>query len=434
MGIIESVQQGSIAEKIGIEAGDDLLSVNGHLLRDQLDYQFYQNTSELLLEVNTKHGLKNLQVKKEEFDELGISFADATFDKMHVCSNKCSFCFIRQLPKGLRQTLYLTDDDYRYSFLFGNYITLTNMSREEKSRIAEQHLSPLCMSIHATDDEVRRKMLGNEQAAAVLDELDYFLEAGICVEAQVVLVPEINDGAILEKTICDLAERYPGVESLAIVPIGLTKFREKLPKLERFSKESARDVIAMVEKWQEKYLVEFGTRFVFLGDEFYLLAELELPEDEAYENYVQYENGIGMVRTFLEEVKSFPANLSIKKAVQQYKNIYFLTGQAFAPVLKLALAYAQKTLPIQVIPVANEFFGNTITVAGLLTGQDLLASMQQQAAAEQSLFVITELTLNRDQLFLDEMSKAELTAACPGELKYLANDGYELLALLYEKI
>ncbi|MEI7884671.1 MAG: DUF512 domain-containing protein [Clostridia bacterium] len=434
MGIIEEVQAGSLAEALGIKAGDDLLSINGHGLRDQLDYQFYQNAAELSLQVRRENELKTLQVQKEEFDELGISFADATFDKMHVCSNKCSFCFIRQLPKGLRKTLYLTDDDYRYSFLFGNYITLTNMSQAEKQRIVEQHLSPLCMSIHATDDQVRRAMLGNEQAKAVLEELDFFLQKGICVEAQVVLLPGINDGATLEKTIRDLGERYPAVESLAIVPVGLTKFREKLPKLQRFTKEAARNVIAMVEGWQEKYLKEFGTRFVFLGDEFYLLAELELPEDEAYENYLQYENGIGMVRTFLEEVKSFPPKRIVKTELQQYTNIYFLTGQAFAPVLQLTLAEAQKELPIQVIPVVNYFFGTTITVAGLLTGQDLLASMKRQAAAEQSLFIVTELTLNRDQLFLDEMSQAELTAACPGELRYLPNDGYELFAMLYQEI
>ena len=302
--VIKEVRPESIGEEMGFEPGDAILSINGQTIEDVLDYYYFLEGTEIRVEVETLDGeLVTLEIEKDEDEDLGLVFEEEFMGKYRHCANKCIFCFIDQLPKGMRSTLYFKDDDSRLSFLSGNYITMTNMSEADLDKIIRYHMSPINVSVHATDPELRVKMLKNPRASELMPRLRKLKEGGITMNAQIVLCKGINDGPQLERSITELAAFYPELRSVGVVPVGLTRFREVLEPLEKFTKEDACVVIDQMKPFQDRFLKDMGTRFVHLSDEFYIKAERELPTEEYYDGYVQIENGVGMMRLFLDEAE-----------------------------------------------------------------------------------------------------------------------------------
>ena len=300
--IIKSVEEGSIAWEMGIEPGDRLLQINGSIIEDVFDYHYYTNDEELLILIQKENGEEwELEIEKDYDEDLGIEFEQGLMDEYRSCRNKCMFCFIDQMPKGMRDTLYFKDDDSRLSFLQGNYITLTNMSDHDIQRIVDYHLEPINVSIHTTNPELRCKMLHNRFAGDALKKIQILYDGGITMNGQIVLCKGINDGEELERSIRDMTKWLPNLQSVSVVPVGLTKFRDGLYPLEPFTKEDAKEVLGIIHKWQKKIYEEYGIHFIHAGDEWYLLAEEELPEEERYDGYLQLENGVGMLRLLLNE-------------------------------------------------------------------------------------------------------------------------------------
>lgn len=375
--IIHSVEEGSIAEELGIVAGDILLSVNGEKIEDIIEYNYLTEDDYLEVEIEKQDGEVILFEIEKDYDEvLGLEFSNPIIDSVKSCSNKCVFCFIDQLPPGMRQTLYFKDDDSRLSFLQGNFITMTNMKDRDIDKMIRYRISPVNVSVHTTNPLLRIKMLKNRFAGDILNKMRKLHRAGITMNVQIVLVPEMNDGKELERTIGDLEEFYPQVESIAVVPVGLTKYREGLAKIRPFLKEEAKQVIEQNRALQRKFLKKWGTGFVFLSDEFYVLAEEELPETAAYENFIQLENGVGLMRKFeseLEELLSLPFDSSVKR------NLHLATGTSAYEFMCNVANTVNKRFPeinICVHRIINEYFGDTITVSGLLTATDLLKQLK----------------------------------------------------------
>ncbi|MCR5638689.1 MAG: DUF512 domain-containing protein [Lachnospiraceae bacterium] len=385
--IISYVEPGSIADQLEIEEGDELIRINGKKYKDIFDYRYLIKEEELVLLVKKKNGEEwELEVEKYPEDDLGITFKEGLMDKYSRCSNACVFCFIDQNAPGMRDTLYFKDDDARLSFLQGNYITLTNLSDEDVRRILFYKLSPINISIHTMNKQLRVKMLHNRFAGDALDKIKIFNDAGIKMNGQVVLCPDLNDKEELDYTITELEKYMPNFQSLSIVPVGLSRFRKNLYRMRSFTKEELRNTIAQVEKYQERFLKQFGTRFVFLSDEFYINAEMPMPTADYYEGYSQIENGIGIVTSFHDEFENGLKDLEEdlekeereeerKKEQKTKRGTIVLSGTLAAPCnLKLIEEYRKikKHQRVTLVPILNDFYGHKINVTGLITAQDII--------------------------------------------------------------
>ncbi len=432
MVVITEVAYGSRAYRAGLEAGDKLLTINGNEINDVLDYRFYLTDTRLHIVIERNGEVNDTVIRKGEHDDIGLEFETPLMDKKHSCRNKCIFCFIDQLPKGMRDTLYFKDDDSRLSFLHGNYVTLTNMSDEDIDRIIKMHISPVNISVHTTNPELRCKMMNNKRAGYVLGYLKRLADAGIKICGQIVLCKGVNDGDELTKSMHDLATLYPATVSVSVVPAGMTKFRDGLYPLEQFAKEDCRRVIAQVDDFANKCLEYYGSRIVFCSDEFYLKAELPLPGEEFYEDYSQIENGVGMITslktefyTELEYLDEYTENFKpTKKSIA--------TGEAAYPLIKEmadALMARVKGLEINVYKINNDFFGDAITVAGLLTGKDLYEQLKDKDLGEELL--IPSVTLrDGEDVFLCGMTLDELSDSLGVKITPTSADGAEFIRTL----
>lgn len=411
---ITKVLPESIGVEIGFEPGDAIVSINGQKPRDLIDYQFLCSDEILELEVLDAAGeTHNIEIEKEFDDDLGLEFETALFDGLIQCNNNCPFCFIDQQPPGKRETLYLKDDDYRLSFLYGSYLTLTNLSQREWDRIEKLRLSPLYVSVHATEPEVRTRLLKNSRAGQILNQFKWFQERRLQVHAQVVVCPGINDGVHLEKTLLDLATFHtgeiPAVASAAVVPVGLTRFRPNLEELTPVSREKAGEVIAQVQKLQEKFHRELGSHFAWLADEWFLIAQQELPPESHYENYPQIGNGVGSIRQFIKEFEE-TARQRLPKKIATPQNLTWVVGnavkQAFQPLVQQLNEV--EGLAVNLIALHSDYWGQEITVTGLLTGQDLLEGLQGKALGDGIVLPSLMLKAN-DTRFLDDMTLESLS-------------------------
>ena len=424
---IKAVEPGSIAEELELSPGDVLVSVNGQPVGDVFDYHYLINEEYLEILVRKPDGEEwELEIEKEYEDDLGIEFENGLMDDYRSCSNKCVFCFIDQLPTGMRETLYFKDDDSRLSFLQGNYVTLTNMSEDDVSRIITYHLEPINISFHTVNPELRCRMLHNRFAGEALKKADRFFEAGVTMNGQIVLCRGINDGEELDASIERLSGYLPHLQSVSVVPVGLTDHREGLYPLEPFTKEDAENVLDLIHDWQERLFRQHGTHFIHAGDEWYLLAEREIPEAETYDGYLQLENGVGMVRLFWDEVQE---ELERLPGDDRERRVTIATGKLAAPVLQEAVGQIQAKYPgvqVQVIPVENRFFGKRITVAGLLTGQDLREQLAGRELFEE-LLLTEHMFKSGEQVFLDDMTREELSGALQVPITIVKSDGKAFL-------
>ena len=429
---IASVDPGSIADQLEIEKGDELLKINGKEIQDVFDYHYLVNDNYLLLLLRKPNGEEwELEIEKDEEEDLGIQFSEGLMDQYRSCRNKCVFCFIDQMPPGMRDTLYFKDDDARLSFLQGNYITLTNMSEEDLERIIFYKLSPINVSVHTTNRDLRKKMLINRFAGDAIDKLYKLYDNGIYMNSQIVLCKGYNDGIELDKTIEDLSDMLPYMQSLSVVPVGLTKYREGLAKLSKFTKEEACAVIDQVEAWQEKYLKEHGTRFVYLSDEWYLTAKRPIPEEDYYEGYGQIENGVGMIRSLVDEVKETLAEL---QGDDRQKSISLATGVLAAPIIENMVKLINEKYPniqANVFTIENEFFGKDITVAGLLTGQDIINQLKGKELGEY-LILPNVLLRQGEDILLDDLRIADLENALQIGIRIVQSDGQSLVHTIVE--
>lgn len=458
---IFDVEEGSIASRLGIKPGDILLRINGQGMEDVFDYYFLTSDEHLSVSVRKPGGeTKEYEVEKEYSEDLGISFENGLMDEYRSCRNKCIFCFIDQMPPDMRETLYFKDDDSRLSFLQGNYVTLTNMSDDDISRIIRYRLEPINISVHTTNPDLRCRMLNNRFAGDALKKMRTLADAGIQMNAQIVLCKGINDGDELERSLSDLTSYIPAMQSVSVVPVGLTKYREKLYPLEPFEKEDAREVLEIINRWQQYCFEQYQTHFVHAGDEWYLLAEENFPEEERYDGYPQLENGVGMVRLleteFTECLKEdsrrqdeqklstrgfFRKRRKVRRGKEpegeyaesiglreEPHSLSVATGELAAPLLgKLACSFTalHPQTRIRVIPVENRFFGEKITVSGLLTGRDLIRQLSGQDLGER-LLIPCNMLRSGERVFLDDVSVDELEQALQVPVHVVKSDGAAL--------
>lgn len=423
---IHAVEPGSVCEKKGILPGDELLLINGHEIDDFLDYRFYMTETKLRLTFKQNGVYKVITVFKDEAQDIGLQFDNYLMSRQQSCRNKCIFCFIDQLPKGLRSSLYFKDDDSRLSFLFGNYITLTNLSEHDVQRIIDMHISPVNISVHTTNPELRVKMMKNPNAAKSLALIGRFAEAGIKINTQLVLCPGINDGAELQKTMEDLASYYPNVQMIAAVPLGVTKFRENLPQLQTYTKESAAAVLDLIEAFGDAFKKQHGVRFAFAADEFYIKAERPIPDASYYEDFEQLENGVGMCALLKQE---FLDALQAESARTLNTSKTIACGTAVYPLIQELADAAQAKftgLNLYVVPVVNNFFGTTITVTGLLTGTDLIEQLKNKQLGD-ALILSCSMLRNEMDLFLDDTTPQQLANALHVPVIFTENNGADLL-------
>jgi putative radical SAM enzyme (TIGR03279 family) len=424
--LITRVLPGSIAEEIGFERGDALVSINGQRPRDLIDYRFLCADEELVLEVlDAKGKTHHIEIEKDIDDELGLEFETALFDGLIQCNNRCPFCFIDQQPPGKRGTLYLKDDDYRLSFLYGSYLTLTNLLPQEWERIAQLRLSPLYVSIHATEPEVRSRLLKNPRAGQILDQLQWFQDQRLQIHAQVVVCPGINDGQHLETTLRDLARFHqgdtPAVTSVAVVPVGLTRFRPKDDELVPVSQAQAQEVIAQVKALQGESHRQFGTHFAWLADEWFLIARQPIPGESHYEDYPQLGNGVGSIRQFLQQFEA-SADAYLSQSVSPERTLTWVVGNAVELAFQEVVDRLNQVsgLTVQIAALSSDYWGRDITVTGLLTGHDLLLHLQDRPLGDALLLPTVMLKPSdsgdpAETLFLDDMSVAEVSQRlnCP---------------------
>ena len=428
--VISSVEKNSPAEKAGILPGESIVSINGNAIKDVLDYRFYMIDKSLKIEIIGLDGEhRTVSVKKPEYDELGLDFETYLMDKEHCCKNKCIFCFIDQMPPNMRETLYFKDDDSRLGFLFGNYVTLTNLEKEDIDRIIKMHLSPINVSVHTMNPQLRVEMMKNPHAATSLAYLKRLAEAGITLHLQFVLCPGINDGDELRFSFSEVAKLGPAVESAVCVPVGLTKCRENLPKLTPFNKESSLEVISIVDEFREKMLAERGDPVFYVADEFFIKAGLPFPEYEYYGEFTQLEDGVGLCallkHEFYESLEYFPPK-------EYRRKVTIPTGKAaFALIRELADAAESRYngLKIDVLPIENNFFGEKITVTGLLTGGDIAEQLKDRENGDAVLICETTLRYERD-CFIDDMTPDAVSEKLGVPVQMVPNDGYKFLCAL----
>ncbi|MCR4923957.1 MAG: DUF512 domain-containing protein [Lachnospiraceae bacterium] len=433
--LISFVEAGSIAEELEIKAGDRLIAINGNEIKDYFDYEFYITDDYLELYIEKADGEEIIfEIDKAPDEEIGLQFKNGMMDNYRSCCNKCIFCFIDQMPKGMRESLYFKDDDSRLSFLHGNYITLTNMSQVDIERIIKYHMSPVYISFQTTNPDLRCKMLGNPSAGEALKKVDRLYEAGIEMNGQIVLCKGVNDKEELERSISDLSAYAPVLRSLSVVPVGLTKFRHGLYPLEAFKKEDAEKTIDIVEKWQKKIYQEFGCHFVHASDEFYLLAERKVPKEEVYDGYLQYENGVGMLRSAIEDFnrafKLLESYLADNPLLYQKKRLVSVaTGYLAYDTIKGMAERISGLLPgirINVYKIRNDFFGEYITVAGLLTGEDIIAQLKGKALGE-GLLISESMARAGEPLFLDDVTFEDLEKSLQVKLYIVKSNGMDLI-------
>lgn len=424
---IKTVLPGSIASELELVPGDVLLSVNGKEIEDILDYHYLTNEEYLTVLVRKPDGEEwELEIEKEFEEDLGLEFTEELMDQYRSCRNQCIFCFIDQMPPGMRETLYFKDDDARLSFLQGNYITLTNMSDKQIDRIIFYKLSPINISIHTTNPELRCRMLNNRFAGTALEKIDRLCRAGITMNGQIVLCKGYNDGEELRRTLRDLEKYVPEMQSVSVIPVGLTKYRDGLVPLEPFGREEAGDVLALIGEYQEYYKSRYNTRLVFASDEWYLTAGEEIPEADFYENYPQIENGVGMVRSLLDE---FTEAFSRAKPDSACRDVALATGRLMAPILRRLFEVLPDKFPntrVTVYDIRNDFFGESITVAGLLTGRDIIAQLTGLPAAGR-LLLPSALLRSGENVLLDDVTVSDIEKALQTTVRIVKSDGTDLL-------
>jgi len=402
---VKSVETKSLAERYSILPGDEILEINSHPIRDLIDYKFHSSEEQLYLKIKGKSGrIRKVKIIKKPDQNLGITFVEKGY---RGCGNKCIFCFVDQLPEGLRKPLYFKDEDYRLSFLHGNFITLTNLSEQDFQRIINQRLSPLYISVHTTDESLRKKMLGNPKVPDIIPLIRRLAENRIQMHTQIVLCPEINDGLFLKNSIYDLSSFYPWVKSLALVPVGLTKFRKGLPELKAVNKEYSRKLIKSVDNWQNRFSKKYKSNYVYAADEFYLLAELDIPSKKYYDEFYQIENGVGLVRKFLDNFKR--KERLLPRSLKHKFSLTLITGELankFMSSYILDKLKKIKNLKVNLVGVKNNFLGESVTVSGLLCGRDILRTLKKSRNGD--LFVLPPNCLNSDGLFLDNLKPFDL--------------------------
>lgn len=425
--IVKSLMPGGIGEELGIEPGDKLLAINGNEIQDVFDYYYYEESEQLLLLIEKPDGEEwELEIEKDEDESLGIEFDQSLMDEYRSCRNKCMFCFIDQMPKGMRETLYFKDDDSRLSFLQGNYITLTNMSDHDVERIVKYRLEPINISFQTTNPQLRCKMLHNRFAGEALKKVDILYRGQIEMNGQIVLCKGVNDGEELERTIRDLTGYLPYLKSVSIVPVGLTKYRDGLYPLEPFTKEDAREVLSVIHRWQEKIYQEHGIHMIHAGDEWYVLAEEEVPEEERYDGYLQLENGVGMMRLLFNEVQEA---LSAVTGDGRQREISLATGRLMYPYIGKILEEIRKKFPnitTHLYAIRNDFFGERITVSGLITGQDLTGQLKGQPLGERLLLPCNMLKIG-EPVFLDNFTLEEVENSLQVKTDIVKSSGQDLL-------
>lgn len=403
---ITGIEKGSYAEMLGIEAGDTLVAINGQEIRDVLDFRFYETNSRLELTVKDSTGKEAvLKLRKGQYDAIGLEFESYLMDKERSCRNKCIFCFIDQLPKGMRETLYFKDDDSRLSFLFGNYITLTNIDESEIDRIIEMHISPINISVHTMNPELRCKMMNNRFAGDVLRYIKKLADAGIMLNCQLVLCPGINDGEELKFSLEELSKLGESIQSVACVPVGLTRYREGLYPLEAYNEKIAAEVIDIITEYGDIMKEKTGTRVFYPSDEFYIIAGRELPELEFYEDFPQIENGVGLIRNLEDEVDFALEELS-EEELETKRSVSMIVGTSVYPFMENIVDMIREKVPglkVKVIPVKNEFFGGKIDVTGLITGSDIIRTLKNTEIGEELLIPSVMLKADED-IFLDDVT------------------------------
>ena len=427
---ISQVKEGSIAWELELEPGDELISINGETIEDVFDYHYLVNDEYIELLVRKPSGEEwELEIEKEFEEDLGIEFENSLMDEYRSCRNKCVFCFIDQMPPGMRETLYFKDDDSRLSFLQGNYVTLTNMSDHDIDRIIHYHIAPSKISFQTKNTKIRCKMLNNRFAGDIFPKVQRLFEAGIEMNGQIVLCKGLNDKEELERSIRDLTQYLPHLRSVSVVPVGLSKYRDGLYPLEPFTKEEAEQVIATIESWQKKIFPEYGVHFIHASDEWYLLAGRELPEEERYDGYLQLENGVGMLRLLDTEVTEA---LKDKPSDNRKRKISFATGKLAYPYIR---RYADKVnekfphIEIQGYEIRNDFFGERITVSGLLTGQDIMKQLADEDLGE-CLLLPCNLLRSGEDVFLDDKTVGEIETALNVPVQIVDETGADFVAAI----
>jgi putative radical SAM enzyme (TIGR03279 family) len=403
---IKSVEKKSIASAHGISAGDELVEINGHPVNDVIDYRFFAADQALKLKLKSRYGkVKKVHVRKPPDEDLGLEFHPIRYKS---CKNNCIFCFVHQLPKGLRKALYFKDEDYRLSFLHGNFITLTNASGADIERIIDQRLSPLYVSVHATDQKLRKEILSNPRIPDIMPQIQRLARGRIEMHTQIVLCPGINDGEHLEKSVRDLSAFYPHVKSLALVPVGLTKFRQRLPRMKPVSKAYSTEIVQKVDRWQRSFRRKWKLGFVYAADEFFTKSGLDIPGARYYDEFPQIENGVGMIRQFLN---SFEARRKLlPKSLKRDSTITLVTGVSAFRLIKEIVSEKLSSIPglkIQLVVVKNDFFGHTVSVTGLLTGADIMSALREKKRLG-DVVLLPPNCLNEDGLFLDDLTPRDL--------------------------
>ncbi|MCI8884586.1 MAG: DUF512 domain-containing protein [Dorea sp.] len=425
--VIKGVLQGSIAEELGIEAGDKLIAINDCEIEDVFDYHYWVNDEELSVLIEKPDGEEwELLIEKDCGDDLGIEFEQGLMDEYRSCRNRCMFCFIDQMPEGMRRTLYFKDDDSRLSFLQGNYVTLTNMSDHDIDRIIRYRLEPINISFHTTNPELRCRMLNNRFAGEALLKVDRLFAGEIHMNGQIVLCRGINDGEELERSIRDMAGYLPYLQSVSVVPVGLTKHREGLYPLEPFRQEDAREVLSVIHRWQDRLYEEHGTHFIHAGDEWYILAGEDFPKEERYDGYLQLENGVGMLRLLEDE---FDEALREAEGDNKVREVSAATGLLAGPYIQKMADRLMAKYPntkIHVYPIRNDFFGELITVSGLITGKDLIAQLRGRQIGEK-LLLPCNMFRSGEEVFLDDVTLADVEEALQVRADIVKSSGRDFI-------
>ena len=426
--LIKSVDPGSIAEELELEPGDRLLTINGNEVEDIFDYEYYVDSESMVMLVEKADGEQWELEVENDYQDLGITFENGLMSDYKSCTNQCIFCFIDQMPPGMRDTLYFKDDDSRLSFLQGNYVTLTNMKDHDIQRIIEFKLAPINISVHTTNPKLRCEMLHNRFAGESLKKMDTLFEAGIPMNGQIVLCPGINDGKELDRTIQDLTKYIPCMESVSVVPVGLSKFRQGLYPLQAFDRESAQAALEIIEGWQKRIYQEHGIHFIHASDEFYILAERELPESGRYDGFPQLENGVGMIRLMTEEVNEALASLETEQGERE-EEISIATGMLPYPYIKEYAEQISRRFPgrtIHVYPIRNDFFGELITVAGLITARDLIAQLKGKELGSR-LLLPEAMFRSGEEVFLDDLTRTDVQNALQVPVNIVKSSGRDFV-------
>ncbi len=431
--IIKSVIPGSIADQMGVCSGDKLLSINEMEIEDVFDYHYCINDEEIIVVIEKPDGEEwELEIEKEYEEDLGIEFEQGLMDEYRSCCNKCMFCFIDQMPKGMRDTLYFKDDDSRLSFLQGNYVTLTNMSDHDIDRIIRYHLEPINISFHTTNPELRCRMLHNRFAGEALKKAERLYRNGILMNGQIVLCKGVNDGPELDRSIRDLSQYLPCLQSVSVVPVGLTKYRDGLYPLEPFTSEDAKKVLRVIHQWQDRLFEQYGIHFIHAGDEWYILAGEEVPEETRYDGYLQLENGVGMLRLLQDE---FQAGLERLQPDDISRKVSIATGKLAYPYIRdMADRLMQRCsgTKVHVYAIRNDFFGEQITVSGLITGQDLVSQLKDQELGTR-LLLPCNMFRSEEDVFLDDMTLEQVGDALQVRTNIVKSSGQDLIDAILGK-